>query len=457
MVTRMTEARFEALAMWCRMPGSRALLSNKSYWSSDDERIIGATYYIRKADRFAFVLLARDKHQRYRGFENRGLFVSARGADAAIASRLWELQADTPPEPPPEPDLRPGVDLFAPVRGVKPSPKFKNLRDSRNRSAASEMLREIGRWLPDLDGNLVRDFQTTGFDARTWEVYLFAALTELDLAIDDSAAVPDFRLARGEKKLFIEAVTANPTGNVEFDMKGAPPPPPEDFWRYVEHDMPQKFGSPLLSKLRKRYWERDDVKGHPFVLALADFHAPASMTWSHIALPFYLYGMGVEVRFTPEGKKYGVEKKLGDHIVGDKVVPTNFFAQEDARHISAVLFSNAGTTAKFNRMGVLAGFGDPEVALTRKGGVNDPSPGAFDPIVFDMNVEDPDYRERWSDEIEVYHNPNASIPLERELLPQITHFFLQEGELVWRGPSPRVLFSMTQSLLFTDDDAGDEC
>jgi hypothetical protein len=31
----------------------------------------------------------------------------------------------------------------------------------------------------------------------------------------------------------------------------------------------------------------------------------------------------------------------------DKVVPTDFFGQADARHISAVLFSNAGTMAKF--------------------------------------------------------------------------------------------------------------
>lgn len=38
---------------------------------------------------------------------------------------------------------------------------------------------------------------------------------------------------------------------------------------------------------------------------------------------------------------------------------------------SGVLFSNAGTIVKFNRMGACAGFGDPWVSLVRKG----PAPG----------------------------------------------------------------------------------
>ena len=81
--------------------------------------------------------------------------------------------------------------------------------------------------------------------------------------------------------------------------------------------------------------------------ALARSNAmPGSMIWSHTALPL-LYGVGVEIRYAEDGSRYGVENKLRDHVVGDKVVPTDFFGQADARHISAVLFSNAGTMAKF--------------------------------------------------------------------------------------------------------------
>jgi hypothetical protein len=297
---------------------------------------------------------------------------------------------------------------------------------------------------------MVKDFQTTGFDSRTWELYLFAAFKSLDFGLDRSDAVPDFRLTNGEAKVFVEAVTANATGNVEFDITKPPPGPPEDFWRFIENEMPQKFGSPLRSKLKKRYWERSDVRGHPFVIAIADFHSPGSMIWSHTALPLYLYGIGVDIQYGKDGSKHGVQRKAREHVVGGKVVPTNFFGQADTRHVSAILFSNAGTMAKFNRMGALAGFGDPDVKLRRTGGFNDPTPGAFDEIPFDINIEDPDYAEGWADEIEIYHNPNAAVPLEEAMFEGTTQFFFEEGEFVWRGPSPRVLYSSTTSVALKD-------
>lgn len=432
--------------MWSRAPGGRDIIANKWFFVAADEALIGATYYLAEIDRFGFVLLARDEFGRYRAFDNQGPFTSARAADAAIIARLIALEAGKPFILKADPTDRPGVDLFAPIPKAKLNPKFANLRDGRNPSAARELLKEIARWVVDLDGNLVRDFQTTGFDARTWELYLFTVFTALDFGFDRSAAVPDFRLKKGDAKLFVEAVTANPTGSTEAAIAGPPPLPPDDFWSYIENEMPQKFGSPLLSKIRKAYWQREDVADHPFVIAIADFHAPASMIWSHTALPLYLYGIGVDIHHALDGRIFGTLKKLDRHVVGDKVVPTNFFAQESTRHVSAILFSNAGTMAKFNRMGVLAGFGDPEVSLIRKGGLNDPNPGAFDAVPFEINIESPDYTESWADEIEIYHNPNALVPLPETLLPTVTHFKLEGGELVWRGPSPRVLYSMTQSI-----------
>lgn len=447
MVTRITEARFEARAMWCRNPGTRDELANLSFFSGDGDRIIGAVYYIRSVDRFAYVLLARDILGRYQAFDNRGIFSTARAAETAIQARLSNLEDQTTPEVPMRPDTRKGVDLFAPISGAKLNPKFVNLRDIRNTSAARELLREISPWVIDLDGNLVRDFQTTGFDARIWELYLLTAFTALDFGFDRTASVPDFRLIRGDAKVFVEAVTANATGGIEFDIKEMPPDPPEDYWHYIEHDMPQKFGSPLLSKMRKKYWEREDVAGNPFILAIADFHAPASMTWSRMALPCYLYGIGFEWRQAADGRKYPQAKQLGDHVVGRKVVPTNFFGQEDARHVSAVLFSNAGTMSKFNRMGVLAGFGDPEVSLVRSGGINDLTPGATMPIEFEMNIEDPNYKEGWADEMEIYHNPDALVRLPESLFPSITHFFIdKDGDLSWRSADgSHILYSHTVS------------
>lgn len=437
--------------MWEAGEEFRSITSLKSAWATDDEHVIAGVYFIEAEAVFTYILLARDKGGRYRGFfmANPAL-LTARLAEAALHSDLRIIESGEKPAPDRE-AVAGGVDLL--TQSVEtPNPKFLNLRDAYQPAATREVMAEIARWFDDLDGNFVKDFQSTGFDARLWELYLFTAFTEMGVTIDRSKPVPDFRLSRGDRKVFVEAVTANPTDGRQFDIAGPPPPPPEDFAHYIEHEMPQKFGSPLRSKVAKGYWLAPDVAGHPFVLALADFHAPASMTWSHTALSFYLFGVGVELREGHPNYKKALERALGDHVVGGKVVPTNFFAQEEHRHISAILFSNAGTTAKFNRMGVLAGFGDPRVKLRRIGGLYNHEPGAVDPVQFDIDIEDPDYEEAWSDEIEIYHNPNAYVPLAHDLFPRSTHFFLDNGELVWRGPERRVLFSFTRTLHLKGDD-----
>lgn len=452
MATRMLLERFRVLGMWEAGEEFRAMTSLKSAWSTDDEHVIAGVYFVEPEAVFTYILLARDKGERYRGFFMASPALStARLAEASLRADLKLIESGAKPAPELEANER-GTDLFAQVVAA-PNEKFVNLRDASQPSATREVMAEIARWYVDLDGNFVKDFQSTGFDARLWELYLFTAFTELGFTIDRSKPVPDFRLSRGDRRIFVEAVTANPSHGQQFGIAGPPPPPPEDFAHYIEHEMPQKFGSPLRSKVAKRYWLDPDVAGHPFVFALADFHSPASMTWSHTALSFYLYGVGVELREGHPNYKKSIEKPLGDHVVGTKVVPTNFFAQDEHRDVSAILFSNAGTTAKFNRMGVLAGYGDPRVKLRRVGALYNHEPGAVDPVKFDIDIEDPDYEEAWSDEIEIYHNPNARVPLARDLFPRSTHFFLENGELVWRGPERRVLFSITHTLHLKGEEA----
>jgi hypothetical protein len=104
--------------------------------------------------------------------------------------------------------------------------------------------------------------------------------------------------------------------------------------------------------------------------------------------------------------------------------------------------------SKFNRMGILGGFGDPEVSLVRMGGLEDLTPDALDPILFETNIEDPAYDKHWPDEIEIYHNPNAVVRLPQDLFPDVKHFFVdEEGDVVWRSSAStqRVLFSNTMS------------
>ena len=137
-----------------------------------------------------------------------------------------------------------------------------------------------------------------------------------------------------------------------------------------------------------------------------------------------------------------------DHVVGGKIVATNFFEQPETEHISGVLFSNASTIAKFNRMGVRAGFGDPWVSLVRKGVLIDPRAGMASATPFKIDVESPAYAEGWFDELILFHNPRALHPVDEALFSGITHVRLDKGEYVVQAPSMTVLYSSTTSYDF---------
>ncbi|MCA8999963.1 MAG: hypothetical protein KDA80_23405, partial [Planctomycetaceae bacterium] len=173
-------------------------------------------------------------------------------------------------KPAPELEGKDGeVDLFGATGARELNDKFVNLRDSVHSSASREIMSELMHWFDDPDGNFVKDFQTNGFDGRLWELFLFAAFSEMGFTLDRSKPTPDFRLSKGDQKVFVEAVTANPSFGEQFDISGPPPPPPENFAHYIENEMPQKFGSPLRSKVTKAYWKAPDVAGNPFVIAIA--------------------------------------------------------------------------------------------------------------------------------------------------------------------------------------------
>lgn len=446
MPTRISKERFDTFLFGLRGSGQTENWTDVAHWETHDGQALAALFYVEndKIDAFMGALFLRDEHNRFCAFPPLVPFRTKRAGEQSILEKLTDIEAQTEPLPVPDSDLPAGIDLFTVEHDAPLNPIFLNLRDSQHSSAAREIIRETAKWFVDRDGNFARDFQTTGTSARFWELYLFRVFRDLDFDIDFSVASPDFALSKGNMKLFVEATTANPADQAFVDLMAGPAPPPEDFWRFIENDMALIFGSPLYTKQMKAYWEKAPVKGHPFAIAVADFHAPGSMTWSHTALSIYLYGVSVMRKTGEDGQEMAAPKPLEEHRRGDKVIPAGFFNQPGTEHISAVIFSNAGTKAKFTRMGTLAGFGDPDMAVRRMGIQSNPMPGALEGLPFDINIEAPDYEERWPDELEIYHNPNAVIPWPDEsVLPDVTHFKKHDGELIWRGAPFRVLTSRT--------------
>jgi len=358
---------------------------------------------------------------------------------------------------PPAPSPTGGLDLLTPVAAAgQLHPYFENLRSDPHKAAARRVFAELGRWLAPTDRHFVREFQTAGFDQRLWETYLWACFRELGFDVGQPEH-PDFVLRRRGNLLFsAEATTVGPSaGGV---LAEHPDPQTQDeMAAFLRDYMPMKFGGTLTAKLDKRikgkaYWELPATEGAPFVIAVADFHVaasrrePGSMVYSQSGLPIYLYGTEYSAEHDAKGElKIGYNQRQA-HVYKAKKIESGFFDLPGADNVAAVLFSNAGTIAKFNRMGVVAGFAPPDMRYIRRGFAFDPDPDAALGMPFAVDVADPRYREDWCDELQVFHNPRAKLPLDPDLMPDATHHFWEDDVIVSYERAGRVLTSITLTL-----------
>ncbi len=260
---------------------------------------------------------------------------------------------------------------------------------------------------------------------------MYATFYESGFDIDDSKSVPDFMISNGGIKFGVEAVTVNPSKDVI-----APKPTTHlESLELCRDYMPIKWGSPLTSKLKKEYWKKAHLQGLPFVIAIHDYHAVGSMVWSLPALSDYLYAIRCD--------EIGVDRPVERHCYNGKDIPSGFFMLPGSENVSAILASNSATLPKFNRMGMIAGFGDSSIQMYRSGFALDATNSGC--IEFCSKTEVGTVNEHWSSDLWVFHNPRALIPLSADILPQALHVFLINGQRHYRSCERfHVLRSVTQ-------------
>ncbi len=463
----MSRHRFNLYAIGTRYSRLYRIFEEVSWWSSPDERIIASTGRDMIDDDYSWAMLVRDAIGRFRAVKVDCSYPSLSAAERA----LWKAMADTLQS---EDLIKLGnqgdetnlpIDLLRLPTDVDPAilhPYFRILLEDRSRAPARAVIREIGPWLTPNDPHLVDEFQKKGFDQRLWEIYLWAALREFGFDVVPLEA-PDFLCRSPAITFTVEATTVAPS--TMGPLAEHPDPKTQDeIDAFLRDYMPMKYGSALISKLRKtnsgglHYWEREESLGKPFLIAIADFHKPAdrdglgSMTYTQSALWEYLYGQRIRWKFDENGKLVINAEDIEEHRYGEKVVPSGFFDDPLAENVSAVLFSNAGTLSKFDRMGIVAGFTVPGDRYTRIGMKVNADPNATIGNMFSADVMAPNYREFWTDEIQVFHNPNAKYPLPFEALLGATHHFIKDGRLRSWGPEGAILSSYSVILRPRPDD-----
>jgi len=335
-------------------------------------------------------------------------------------------------------------------------PYFRILVNEPRFEAARNLIKEIAYTFLDVDGHYIKEFQTNGFDARLWELYLYVYLHNAGFEIMRDCPAPDYHVSFFGEECFIEAVTVNPSQNPDR------PDPPEPATRKevleLSNDyLPIKFGSTLYSKLQKRYWEKEHVRGKPLVFAIHDFHMPGSMTWSRTGLSEYLYAVRTRLSNDGKGNAVAATQTIEEHSWHGKTIPSGFFSQPNAQHVSAVLFSNAATVTKFNRMGKLAGLGSKDVKMIRRGYLFNPDLNALQPIPFSCDVDSPEYEESWSDSMVMFHNPNAEFPVDPDAFSDISHIYFDKDKGFMGYVQPYdVLNSVTFTILGVSNEVTEE-
>ncbi|QQE91095.1 hypothetical protein [Azotobacter chroococcum] len=412
-----------------------------SAWKSERTSGVGGIFRT-MAGSFSIVMLRRRVDHCFVAIAQGGSFATQ---EEALSQLKAALKLGKPPEPLPA-GVRRRPSIFD-LGGRTPCATFRLLSETPTHWAAANAVAELYFAMPKPDPNFMSDMQSSNFDSRLWELYLFACFREQGILVSQDVPSPDFKLTNGSLQGYVEAVTANP---VERRSDSFPElrHAPEDKVERMAGDAAARFARTLRSKIQRAYHEQPHVRGLPFALALADFHGGSTMVWSREALPTYLYGRMAVVKEGGSGK-YAASEPI-ETLRGHSQIAAGLFNDSRMKGLSAVVFSNAATIAKFNRMGMLAGLAVPGVKMRRKGILFDRTPGALEPLNFDLDVESSEYAALWPDgeawclELEVFHNPNAEHPFPFNLLPDATHWFEHEGDIICRTVwEHTVLASMT--------------
>lgn len=422
---------------------------NEAWEASDGTAWAVVTRHADTDDIGLIVMRRREDGVWTKTFEQVGL--GTRDVARELAHR--EMKEGTQPEPLPS-DVPRRTPLFD-LQGRTPSEVFR-LVTTPNYQNVGRLLNQLYLSLPRPDRNWASDCQTENFHARLWEAQLLASLREQGMLVTQPVETPDFKIEnRSGDVAWVEAVTANP--KERFEPVGAMPSiQPEENEQVFFGPAALRFAKTIGSKLGRGDADKSHVMGYPYAIAIADFHAPASMVWSREALIGYLYGFGARV-VEIDGKRVAAGYQV-DRLLGPSRFPAGLFRDDRHAELSAIIFTNACSTSKFNRVAITWGMQSDIKRYVRYGRFYDRSLGALKGINFCLDICSKEYRalwpqetEPWCAELEVFHNPYARNPLPRALLPEASHWMEVNGAIDCL-PYYATGILWSRSLILGDDD-----
>ena len=205
-VNDLDQKRFNALAGRSRSPAAAYISEELAWFANAEETVIGVVLRDTVDNDFAAVVLGRDEVGAFRAFDQEVSMPTREEATAWLARAIrWHTGRGRKIFP--QGDTKKAIDLFAQIAPVEQQhPYFVKLASEPSFLPARSIINAMMPHFVDIDGNFVEQFQTTGFDARLWELYLDAYLVEEELFIQREHPAPDFMVSKYGKSVAIEAV-----------------------------------------------------------------------------------------------------------------------------------------------------------------------------------------------------------------------------------------------------------
>ncbi len=338
----------------------------------------------------------------------------------------------------------------------KLSTVFKTIRDNNDYLPVKMTLEEIFANYNDIDGNFIEQFQTTGFNARLLELYFYQYFKECNFKIDRSHQYPDFIVNKRNISVAVEITTANGqhsnTGGVTINeslLNGTYEPESDsEYEEKLHNEIPIRFSSAIFNKLKKRYWENDHCKDMPFVIALSGFFEELSLNYSFSSLCEILYGKKIGFE---DG--YFSEVPVHIHKFNGKDIPSAlYFAPntdwKEIENISAIIFQNSASIAKFRRMGWYNDYYNSLQIIGRKGFAADNNKYATLPRELGYTLDSAPFHEQWGNDLVILHNPNAKKPIPKGYFENALDIWIEDGQFQSKLPKHTVHFFNSTTQVF---------
>jgi hypothetical protein len=302
---------------------------------------------------------------------------------------------------------------------------YLKLRTSPYHSGTRCLIDDTWRMLPNPDPHFWTEFRGSGFDARIWELYIYRVLIESGYTVEQPTGGLDFHAIDSESRFALEATVARPSND-----ESSPP------WDSILHSFAErqafwglKLAHRIEAKRRRRYAKSGRNDEAPIVLAVAPFFGPESHMNSGAMMLEVLYGVGYDLR--QSGRRLSDVRTVETPMIrrGKKEIAAGLFNRPNMYDISAVVFNNCGTVAKFHRMATFAD-GTDGCRLFHAGYCHDHTPESSTPSRFVIEVERGDSHELWGSGCNIYHNPNARIALPRPLFDGASDYLLRHDRQI---------------------------